>query len=58
MMNIDLQQLIQTLTAHTRGDLERAAERCVNRGGREVLVEEQRICLRVHKRILDNLEKH
>ena len=40
MMNIDLQQLIQTLTADTRGDLERAAERCVNRGGREVLVED------------------
>lgn len=40
MMNIDLQQLIQTLTARVRGDLARAAERCVNRGGSEVLVED------------------
>ncbi|UII74014.1 AAA family ATPase [Pseudomonas sp. HN11] len=40
MMNVDLQQLIQTLTSRTRRDLERAAERCVMRGGREVLVED------------------
>ena len=39
MMNIDLQRLIQTLASDTRGDLERAAERCINRGGRDVLVE-------------------
>ena len=48
MMNIDLQQLIQTLTARTRGDLERAAERCVNRGGREVLVEDLLLVLLEH----------
>jgi type VI secretion system protein VasG len=40
MMNVDLQQLIQTLTASTRRDLERSAERCVTRGGSEVLVED------------------
>ncbi|NVZ50488.1 type VI secretion system ATPase TssH [Pseudomonas sp. B6002] len=40
MMNVDLQQLIQTLTTDTRRDLERAAERCVARGGKEVLVED------------------
>ncbi|WP_219273967.1 type VI secretion system ATPase TssH [Pseudomonas sp. Xaverov 83] len=40
MMNVDLQQLIQVLTAPTRCDLERCAERCVTRGGSEVLVED------------------
>lgn len=40
MMNVDLQQLIQALTAPTRCDLERCAERCVTRGGSEVLVED------------------
>ncbi|TFY88004.1 type VI secretion system ATPase TssH [Pseudomonas nabeulensis] len=40
MMNVDLQQLIQTLTHRARRDLERSAERCVLRGGREVLVED------------------
>jgi type VI secretion system protein VasG len=40
MMNVDLQQLVQTLTARSRRDLERSAERCVTRGGREVVVED------------------
>ena len=40
MMNVDLQQLIQTLTSQARRDLERSAQRCVTRGGREVLVED------------------
>jgi len=40
MMNVDLQQLIQTLTAPTRRDLERSAERCVMRGASEVMVED------------------
>lgn len=40
MMNVDLQQLIRTLTSQARRDLERSAERCVMRGGREVLVED------------------
>lgn len=40
MMNVDLQQLIRTLTTDTRRDLERSAERCVTRGGKEVLVED------------------
>ena len=40
MMNVDLQQLIRTLTPAVRQDLERSAERCVARGGREVLVED------------------
>ena len=40
MMNVDLQQLIRTLTPQARRDLERSAERCVTRGGHEVLVED------------------
>lgn len=48
MMNVDLQQLIQTLTTLTRRDLERAAERCVMRGGREVLVEDLLLTLLEH----------
>jgi type VI secretion system protein VasG len=40
MMNVDLQQLIRTLTPAVRQDLERSAERCVTRGGTEVLVED------------------
>lgn len=48
MMNVDLQQLIQTLTLPTRRDLERAAERCVTRGGREVLVEDLLLTLLEH----------
>ncbi len=48
MMNVDLQQLIQTLTAQARRDLERSAERCVTRGGREVLVEDLLLTLLEH----------
>ncbi|TBW36554.1 type VI secretion system ATPase TssH [Azotobacter chroococcum] len=40
MINIDLQQLVQALDADTRRDLEGAAERCVARGGSQVLVED------------------
>ncbi|WP_460150484.1 AAA family ATPase [Pseudomonas sp. S3_A03] len=40
MMNVDLQQLINTLTPLARRDLERSAERCVMRGGSDVLVED------------------
>lgn len=49
MMNVDLQQLIQTLTAQARRDLVRAAERCVTRGGREVLVEDLLLALLEHQ---------
>lgn len=48
MMNVDLQQLIHTLTAQARQDLVRAAERCVMRGGREVLVEDLLLALLEH----------
>jgi len=48
MMNVDLQQLIRTLTAATRLDLERSAERCVARGGKEVLVEDLLLTLLQH----------
>ncbi|WP_431146702.1 type VI secretion system ATPase TssH [Pseudomonas alvandae] len=40
MINVDLQQLIQALDADTRRDLERSAERCVDRGAGKVLVED------------------
>lgn len=48
MMNVDLQQLIRTLTPQTRVDLARAAERCVTRGGKEVLVEDLLLTLLEH----------
>lgn len=48
MMNVDLQQLIQAITAPTRRDLERCAERCVTRGGGEVLVEDLLLTLLEH----------
>lgn len=48
MMNVDLQQLIRVLTTHTRRDLERAAERCVTRGGTQVLVEDMLLALLEH----------
>ncbi|MCM2379466.1 AAA family ATPase [Pseudomonas marginalis] len=48
MMNVDLQQLIQTLTPRARRDLERSAERCVTRGGREVLVDDLLLTLLEH----------
>lgn len=40
MINIDLQQLIQALDTQTRSDLEKAAERCVIRCGKKVLIED------------------
>ena len=40
MTNIDLQQLVRALDADSRRDLEMAAERCVARGGNQVLVED------------------
>lgn len=49
MMNVDLQQLIQALTPQARRDLERSAERCVMRGGREVLVEDLLLTLLEHR---------
>ncbi len=48
MVNVDLQQLIQTLTPQARRDLERSAQRCVLRGGREVLVEDLLLALLEH----------
>lgn len=40
MINIDLQQLIRALDAPTKKDLEHAAQRCVDRGGAKVSVED------------------
>ena len=40
MMQLDLQQLVQALDAASRQDLEAAAERCMQRGGNKVLVED------------------
>ncbi|WP_367237680.1 type VI secretion system ATPase TssH [Pseudomonas sp. Rh2] len=40
MINVDLQQLVQALDAHSRRDLERCAERCVARSGSKILVED------------------
>jgi type VI secretion system protein VasG len=40
MSNVDLQQLIQTLDAQTRRNLESSAERCVARGGSKILIED------------------
>lgn len=40
MINIDLQQLIQALDSQSREDLEKAAEHCVIRGGKKVLIED------------------
>ncbi|WP_349572231.1 type VI secretion system ATPase TssH [Azotobacter salinestris] len=40
MINVDLQQLVRTLDADSRRDLEGAAGRCVARGGSQVLVED------------------
>ncbi|OCW21695.1 type VI secretion system ATPase TssH [Pseudomonas aylmerensis] len=45
MMNVDLQHLIQTLNAQARQDLARSAERCVARGGTQVLVEDLLLAL-------------
>ena len=48
MINVDLQQLINNLTLEARVDLERSSERCVMRGGREVLVEDLLLALLEH----------
>ncbi|WLH54416.1 AAA family ATPase [Pseudomonas tolaasii] len=48
MINVDLQQLINNLTVDARVDLERSSERCVMRGGREVLVEDLLLALLEH----------
>ncbi|MDQ0740002.1 type VI secretion system protein VasG [Pseudomonas sp. W4I3] len=48
MINVDLQKLIRTLTPQTREDLTRSAERCMARGGHEVLVEDLLLALLEH----------
>ncbi|NRH42697.1 MULTISPECIES: type VI secretion system ATPase TssH [Pseudomonas] len=40
MLTLDLQHLINTLTDATRQDLEQAAQRCVRRGSRQILIED------------------
>ncbi|KTT38211.1 ATPase AAA [Pseudomonas oryzihabitans] len=40
MLTLDLQHLINSLAAMTRQDLEQAAQRCVRRGGRQILIED------------------
>lgn len=40
MINVDLQQLVQALDAETRRELEAAAERCLQRSGSKILVED------------------
>ncbi|MEH6389970.1 type VI secretion system ATPase TssH [Pseudomonas profundi] len=40
MINVDLQKLVKTLDAASRADLEVAAQRCVVRGGTQVLIED------------------
>lgn len=40
MLTLDLQHLINSLSATTRQDLEQAAQRCVRRGGRQILIED------------------
>ncbi len=40
MINVDLQQLVKALDAASRADLESAAQRCIARGGSQVLVED------------------
>ena len=40
MINVDLQQLVQALDAATRRELEAAAQRCLQRGGSKILVED------------------
>ncbi|KTS76615.1 ATPase AAA [Pseudomonas oryzihabitans] len=40
MLTLDLQHLINSLAATTRQDLEQAAQRCVRRGGRQILIED------------------
>ncbi|MCC4265881.1 type VI secretion system ATPase TssH [Oceanimonas baumannii] len=45
MINADLHQLVRALEPTARQALEQAAERCVARGGREILVEDLLLCL-------------
>lgn len=45
MLNADLHQLVSALDPPARQALERAAERCVARGGNEILVEDVLWCL-------------
>lgn len=45
MLNADLHQLVSALDKPARQALERAAERCVARGGNEILVEDVLLCL-------------
>lgn len=45
MINADLHQLVRALEPSARQALEQAAERCVARGGREILVEDVLLCL-------------
>ncbi|WP_282344281.1 type VI secretion system ATPase TssH [Pseudomonas sp. PS02288] len=40
MINVDLQRLVLALDAESKRDLERAAERCVSRGGSRILLED------------------
>jgi type VI secretion system protein VasG len=40
MIDVDLQQLVRALDADSKRDLERAAERCVTRGGSRILLED------------------
>lgn len=40
MLTLDLQHLIDSLAVPTRQDLEQAAQRCVRRGGRQILIED------------------
>ena len=45
MLNADLHQLVSALDRPARQALEQAAERCVARGGNEILVEDVLLCL-------------
>ncbi|MDP5291708.1 type VI secretion system ATPase TssH [Oceanimonas sp. CHS3-5] len=45
MINADLHQLVRALDRPARQALEQAAERCVARGGREILIEDLLLCL-------------
>lgn len=59
MINVDLQQLIGTLDAVTRRALEDTAQRCIERGGSRILVEDLLLTLLecpqglLHKALLD-----
>ena len=40
MINIDLQHLVQAMDAASKADLERCAQRCLQRGGQQILIED------------------